>query len=310
MFSKFEISDRMKTIFILQAMPLCFSTNVVVGRALREAVEPGTLAFYRWLIASLILLIVSGPALWRYRAKLLRVLDLLIWLGFLGMLICGALFYAGLQQTKAVNGALIYMASPAIIILLEVAFRGQLLTLKRITGVVLAIGGVAMILLVDSGYDVADFEWRRGDLYCVIASLCWALYSFTLKTERLSEFPTLVLFTAIAIAGTATIAPFYIWENGPAVSMDFPVETWLGIGSVAVIASVFAYGFYQKGVALVGASTTSLYLYLMPVYAVLLAYVFLDESISYIHLIGFCLIVIGLYLATQIPKSNVSLPKP
>ncbi|MBL4599270.1 MAG: DMT family transporter [Rhizobiaceae bacterium] len=295
--------------FILHAIPLCFAANVVMGRALRDAVDPGTLAFYRWGIASLILLSFSGRALWQYRAKLLRVLDLLLWLGFLGMLICGALFYAGLQQTKAVNGALIYMASPVIIILLEVAFRSVRLNVTRIAGIIVAIGGVMTILLLNSGDGLSGFEWQRGDVFCIIASISWALYSFTLKTERLSGFPTLVLFCAIALAGVATLLPFYLWEGGFAKSMEFPADTWFGIGIVAVIPSVFAYGFYQKGVALVGASTTSMYLYLMPVYAVLLAYLFLNESISYIHVIGFALVVCGLYFATQIPKSSASLER-
>lgn len=309
MSSKFEFSDRWKMIAILHAIPLFFSTNMVVGRALREAVEPSTLAFYRWFIAASILVMISGRMLWQYRAKLARVLDLLFLLGFLGMLICGAVFYAGLQQTKAVNGALIYMASPAVIILLEVAFRGLRLNIVQIVGIFAAMAGVAMVLLIGSGYDFANFEWRIGDLYCLAGSMSWALYSFTLKTERLSKFPTLVLFTAIAVMGAVILFPFYLWENGPAMTPGFSSQTWFGIGVVSLMASVLAYGLYQKGVALVGPSTTSMYLYLIPVYAVILAYLFLGESISYLHAFGFVLIACGLYFATKSPKTAVKLEK-
>ena len=307
MLPKFEINDRLKMFLLLNAIPLCFSTNIVGGRALREVVEPSTLAFYRWFIASVILVTISGRLLWQYRAKLVRVLDLLFLLGFLGMLICGAVFYAGLQQTTAANGALIYMASPAIIIMLEVIFRGLRLHIIQIVGIIAAMVGVAMILLIGGNYDFANFEWRMGDLLCIAGSVSWALYSFTLKTDRLSEFPTLVLFTAIAVAGTITLLPFYLWENGPAMTPGFSTQTWLGIGIVSLLASVLAYGLYQKGVALVGPSTTSMYLYLMPVYATILAYLFLDESISYIHFVGFVMIACGLYIATQKPKSAVKL---
>lgn len=301
MASKFTPNDKLKTLLLLNAIPLCFSINVVVGRGLREAVEPSTLAFYRWAIASVILLFLSGRVIWRYRAKLAKVLDLLFLLGFLGMYVCGALFYEALQHTKAVNGALIYMVSPAIIILLEVIFRGMRLNVTRIMGVLCAMAGVVMVLLM--GND-AGFEWQKGDAYCVLASFCWALYSYTLKTERLSEFPTLVLFAAIALAGTVILFPFFLWENGPALTVHFSYETWFGIGLVATIASVLSFGCYQKGVALVGASTTSIYLYLLPVYAVIMAYMFLDESISYAHVIGFVFIAGGLYFATQLPENS------
>jgi len=118
------IHSRLKILFILNAIPLFFSSNIILGRALNTAVEPATLAFYRWSIAVVILLWFSSRQLWHYRAKLFQVLDLLFLLGFLGMFVSGAVFYAGLQQTSAIKGALIYMASPAIILILEVMFRG------------------------------------------------------------------------------------------------------------------------------------------------------------------------------------------
>ena len=298
-------SSRLKTYFILNAIPLFFSSNVILGRALNSAVEPATLAFYRWSIAALILLLISSRQVWQHRADLMRILDLLFLLGFLGMFVSGAVFYAGLHQTTAIKGALIYMASPAIIVILEVLFRGLRLDLIKIFGIGSAMAGVVIILLSGNGANQSLFQWQSGDLYCIAASISWAFYSVILKTDRVSKIPTLVLFCAIAIAGTIILTPFYIWENGFTASFDFSAATWMSILFLASISSVLAFGFYQKGVELVGASTTGLYLYLLPVYASIIAISWLGEVLSAYHIIGFVLITGGLYFSTR-PRPQVT----
>ncbi len=299
MHASLAINSRLKTLVVLHAIPLSFSTNVVLGRALNTSVEPATLAFYRWFIAALLLVVFTGHLLWKYRKELLAVYDLLLLLGFLGMFVCGAVFYAGLRQTEAINGALIYMSSPVMIILFEVMFRGQRLSLLKIGGVTAAIFGVAIILFGGGRYNLTDFQWRIGDLYCLAAAISWAIYSIILKTDRLSNLPTLALFPAIAIAGSFVLFPFYILEDGPALSFDFSVNIWLAIFTLASFSSALAFGFYQKGVELVGASTTSLYLYLLPVYSTVFATLLLGETLSVVHVAGFVLIAGGLYFSTQ-----------
>lgn len=292
-------SNRLSTLLILHAIPLCFSSNIILGRALNTVVEPATLAFYRWSIAAIILLLISARPLWHHRAALLRVLDLLFILGFLGMFICGAVFYAGLQQTTAIKAALIYMASPAIIVVIEVVFRGLRLSATKIAAILAAFIGVVIILVGNASHGLDLFQWQTGDLFCIAASISWALYSIILKTERLAGIPTIVLFCAIALMGTIILFPFYIWEGGFSASLQFSRQTWLSILLLASISSVFSYGFYQKGVKLVGASTTSLYLYLVPVYAVIFAVTWLGETLSLVHIAGFILIVGGLYFSTR-----------
>jgi len=295
---------KLKTLIVLNAIPLFFSSNVILGRALNATVEPATLAFYRWAFATVILLLFGAAHMWKYRAQLLHVLDLLFILGFLGMFVCGAVFYAGLQQTTAIKGALIYMASPAMIIVLEVLFRGMHISLAKIAGVASAMIGVVIILTGGTGQGGNLMQWQTGDLYCIAASISWALYSVILKNKRLSNIPTIVVFSAIAMAGSIILFPFFMWENGIAASSRFSVQTWGSILFLAGISSVLAFGFYQKGVELVGASTTGLYLYLLPVYATIIAISWLGETLSYVHVIGFILITGGVYFSTRSRRNN------
>ena len=240
------VSSRLKTLLILQSIPLFFSSNIILGRALNTMVEPATLAFYRWSIASMILLVFSAFQLWKYRAQLFRVIDLIFILGFLGMFVSGAVFYAGLQQTTAIKGALIYMASPAIIVVLEVFFRGVRVSFARVLGILAAMTGVFIILAGSAEQNSDLFSWQRGDLYCIAASISWALYSVILKSERLVKIPTIVLFSAIAIAGSLILFPSYLWENGLRASYGFSSDTWISIFFIASVSSVLHLGFTKK----------------------------------------------------------------
>lgn len=293
------VNSRVVTLLILHAIPICFASNVILGRTLNESVEPASLAFYRWSIAATILLLFSARKLWLFRAKLARAFDLLLLLGFMGMFVSGAVFYAALHQTTAIKASLIYMSSPLIILFIEVLFRGLRLSFIKTIGVLTALTGVIIVLVGDLDLSSDILRWQEGDILCVAAAISWAIYSVVLKSKRLEEIPTLVVFSAVAIVGSIILLPFYIWENGYSASLEFSGEIWLNILFIASVSSVLAFGFYQKGVALVGASTTSLYLYLLPVYTVLIAVLWLGETLSYAHIIGFFLIIPGLYLSTR-----------
>ncbi len=63
--------------------------------------------------------------------------------------------------------------------------------------------------------------------------------------------------------------------------------------------SVLAYGIFQIGVQTVGATMTSVFMYLLPVYGVAIANITLGESFRAYHAVGLVLIVIGVALTTN-----------
>ena len=107
---------------LLFAMPLFFVSNLIIGRAVTHAVEPSTLAFWRWFLASLMLHPFAWRGLVEHVAAFRNLWRELLWLGVLGMVICGAGVYLSLRYTTASNAALIYTSSSIVIVLLEVFF--------------------------------------------------------------------------------------------------------------------------------------------------------------------------------------------
>jgi drug/metabolite transporter (DMT)-like permease len=76
-------------------------------------------------------------------------------------------------------------------------------------------------------------------------------------------------------------------------------ESVAAIGYVSVFAAVLAYIAWNRGVNLVGPNRAGLFLHLMPVYAIVLAGLFLGERVQLHHLVGVLLIVLGILLTTR-----------
>lgn len=294
-------SDTTRAYALLLVMPLFFSTNLVIGRAVVGEVHPWTLACLRWALAVLILLPFTARSLMEHRAVLLAHWERLGILGVLGMWICGAIVYLSLTATTATNATLIYTTSPVLVILIETLVLRRRLPMGRLIGVAAAIVGVAIIVLRGDLAALARLELNPGDVGIAVAALAWAVYSLVLRHEDLARVPTLTLFAAIMIAGVIGLLPFMIWET--AVLGDFPTtgQAWAAIAALAVFPSVAAFSLYQYGVKVVGPGVTSCFLYLLPPYGVAMAIFMLGESFHGYHLAGSVLVVVGLVIATLPP---------
>ena len=282
---------------LLLVAPLMMSSNVVIGRAAAEVMPPVGLAFWRWSLALVLMLPLAGAGLWRHRHVLRRQWALLLVLGALGMGVCGAFVYVGLQTTTATNAGLIYAASPALILAIGALFRGETVRPRQVAGIVLAIAGVAAILARGDIAALLALRFTIGDFWVLGATIAWAVYSVLLKRQSLL-MPTFVLFAAIAAAGVLCLAPFYVAETLAGQPVVWTPEALLSVAGVAVFASVLAYSSYQKGVTLIGPARAGPFMYLMPAYAAVLAMLFLGERLALFHLVGFALILGGVALAS------------
>ena len=284
---------------LLLAMPLFFVSNLVIGRAVTHAVEPATLAFWRWLLASLILLPFAWRGLAEHRARFIALWRELLALGVLGMLVCGALVYLSLRYTTASNAALIYTASAILIVMLEALFFRERLSPARIAGALIGFAGVAVIILHGELSRLLNLQFNIGDLGMAFCAAAWAIYSVLLKKPDLKALPTLPLFAAIAIAGTLAVAPFMLYEFFSVGALPHGREQWIAIVALALFPSVIAFGLFQLLVKFAGPSPTGMAMYLLPAYGVALAVVTLGEQLYAYHAIGLALVLAGITLATN-----------
>ena len=293
------MKSRLGVYALLALMPLMFASNLVIGRASAGLVEPWTLAFWRWALASLIIVPFALRGIMTEWSALRAAAREIFILAILGMLICGGVVYISLHATTATNATLLYTASTLFIVVLDAVYFGHPLTPTRIAGIAIGFLGVAIIVLQGEPLRLITLDLNWGDLGVAVCAFSWAVYSVMLKGEKLRRLPSLPLFALISVAGTLTLVPPMLYEAFALGAVPSGARAWLSIVALAIIPSVGAYGIYQYGVKEVGPSVTGVFLYLIPVYGVVLAAITLAEAFRTYHAIGLVLVVAGVVLATD-----------
>lgn len=285
-------------VLVMLIAPLIFSTNLVFGRAVVHEVAPFTLAFVRWGLVAVALI----PFLVRDWATVKMVLRrgwlLVLVLAFLGMWVCGGVVYYAVAETTATNGTLIYTTTPVLIILLEAMFFGRRIGVREATGLLVAFIGVAVIVVRGDMASILAMQFNVGDLLFVASALAWALYSLFFRTEPIDQLSNLTLSGVMAAAGALTLFPVAAWEYFNGDPMPVTQSAWLTIAGIVIISSLLAFNAFQFGVQKLGPSLAGIFMYLLPIYGVGMAIIFLGESFHTFHAVGIALVLGGVMLAT------------
>ncbi len=278
---------------------LFWSGNFIVGRVTMDRLSPVTFAFWRWVLALLVLVPVALPHLWRDWRGLARQWPMVFVLGALGIGAFNTLVYAGLQQTTAINGLLLQSTMPVIILGATFLLYGQKSSARQILGVLVSLAGVAVIALRGDWSGLAALDVNRGDLWVLVAVLAYALYSALLR-KKPQVHPLSFLAASFAV-GVLCLLPLYLAEllGGGAGHWraGWSAPSFLALAYVALLPGVLSYLFFNRGVELIGANTAGHFIHLMPIFGSLMAVFLLGERFQSFHAIGAALIAAGLALA-------------
>jgi len=286
---------------LLPLASLMWAGNFIVGRfAGLEAsgLDPVSLAFFRWIAASVLIVLIGGRFAWRDRQAIRRHLPILALFGLLSVTSYNTLIYLGLQTTTALNGLLLQSVLPLMAMAFGLLLYRNPVTGRQGIGILLSLLGVAWILTRGNPTHLLEAGFGIGDLYVLAAVISYAIYSAMLR-QRPAIHPLSFLVVAF-LTGTAFLFPIWLFTGGPATLPSRP-EDWLMIAYLAVFASILAALFFNQGVALIGANRATAYLHLMPVFGSLLAVALLGERLQLYHIGGALGVIAGLVVASGRP---------
>ncbi len=285
---------------LLTLTVLFWSGNMVVGRGMREAVPPMSLAFARWTLALLLTLPFAWPHLKDLRGLSSRQWTILAVLGVLGVGAYNTLAYVALVHTTATNAALLNSFIPIAIIALS-WLMGHRPSLLESVGVGVSFIGVMTILSHGDPAVLAGLSLNVGDLWMLAAVLSWALYTLGLKWRPAGLHP-MALLASFTVIGLLVLAPLAWWELASGAVLHLSTPALFGIAYTGIFPAFLGYVFYNRAVGQVGASRAGLFIHLMPAFSTILAMFFLGEAPRAYHFFGITLILSGIWLTTGFKK--------
>jgi drug/metabolite transporter (DMT)-like permease len=282
---------------LLSIAALCWAGNAIVGRLAAGHIPPVTLAFMRWWLAFLIILPMAWKHLRRDWGAIRGRLGTLVFISFTGIALFNTLQYWALEHTQAINTLLLQSAGPLFVAGWSLILLGVRLTLAQAIGILVSMAGVLVILLHGDLMAIAAIDFNKGDVIFTIALLIFGLYSvMTLKRPPIHDL-SFVAFTFGC--GSACLVPALILELLWRPVMALNVSNLLSLFYVAVFPSTIAYLCFNRGVRLIGANRAAPFFHVIPVFGSVMALAFLGETPRPFHLIGFALVLTGVFVASR-----------
>lgn len=280
----------LSTVVLLQVLAsICYP----IAKFGLQSIEPFTFAFYRFCLASLVLLIISY---FTNRGVPIERKDWprIILLGVLIIPINQTLFLLGQSMTAAGHGAFIFATTPVWIFVLAIIHLREKSSWRRVLGIVVALAGVFVIMLAGSIEVSTDYLW--GDLIILVSVMGWAYY--TVLGKPLVQKYGAIRVTALSLAiGSVLYFPFGLYR---ATQFDYSQPTMAAWGAVVYMAlgmSVVVYVLWYWVLKRMDASRLTVYHNIQPVIATTIAWLALGEQITTAFLIGGAIVLSGVILA-------------
>lgn len=281
---------------LLILTPMFWAGNFISARAIAPDTDPLLLALLRWLVALLLILPWWWPVFRREWPAMRKSLGILSWLSFWSVAMFNTMIYLGVESTTATNAAIFQSIIPVLILLLGWVFYAERVSLLQGIGIVLSISGVLVIVSKAQISRLLSLQLNPGDLWVMMAVISWAIYSITLR-HRPATVSAFGFFGLSVLLGVLMLLPLALWEQGGIVVPSWSLWIWALVGYIAIFPSILAYLFWNRGVAEIGAATAGLFIYLIPVFGLILAVLFLNETVHGYHFAGILLIATGILLA-------------
>jgi drug/metabolite transporter (DMT)-like permease len=273
--------------------------NFVVGKfASLYEVPPFSLNFYRWFFAWLILAPFTLPEIIKKKDYIINNYKLFIVLGVTSITIFNSIVYYSLNFTQVISGVLMISTIPVMIMFFSSIFKIEKTNIFQIIGVILSFLGVIIIITKANFEILKNLNFNKGDITMVIAMFSWALYSTLLKRQKY-EISQLSLLQVVMSFGLVFLIPIYFieYQLGFRITLDKPF--YLILSYVVLLPGLASFILWIKGISMIGANRSGVFLHLMPILSAIMAMIIFNEKFMFYHMLGACFIITGILLSNK-----------
>jgi len=219
-----------------------------------------------------------------------------------GIAINQLLFIKGLSLTYPIHASLLLLITPILIVIIAAWVLKEKLGFLKLTGLALGILG-ALVLIVAKGSSGDAADVLLGDLFIIINAISYTIY-FIIVKPLMVKYNAVVILRWVFTIGLLLVLPF-----GWVEFMQIPWQSYTAIditsmALIVVTGTFLAYLFNLYGIKILGASVAGFYIYTQPVFAALIAMLFLHEQLEMYKIVAALLIFTGVYLANKQFKND------
>ena len=279
----------------LIAVCVIWGVNFSVIKVALVEIEPLAFNALRFPLAAVtmfVLLRMRGPIPLPKREDLVPI----VLLGLLGNLVYQYLFIIGVDRTLAGNAALLLSTVPVWTLILSIVTGQERHTSGVWLGVLATLAGMVFVVLGGTKATGRSEGPPGGDLLLVAAAITWGMY--TVGSQTLTRrYGALALTSWTLWIGTVALvalgAPSLARMDVGSVS----VMAWVGVVFAGVLAIAVAYLLWNYGVEHLGSARTAVFQNLVPITALIAAFLWLDEEPTLLQMLGATIIIGGIWMA-------------
>ena len=201
----------------------------------------------------------------------------------------------GMSLASPIHASLLILTTPIVITFLAAWLLKESLTTLKLVGLMLGIGGGALLVFSRDISVHGSGQESLGDLFVIMGAICYSVYVVSIK-PLMEKYRAVHILQWVFLFGSFISLPLG-WNAVSQVSWRaFDSLSWFALAYIVFGATFLAYQLMNYGISKLGASITGSYIYTQPFFATLASMLILHESLSLPKMAAATLIMTGVFL--------------
>ena len=281
----------------LLVVAIIYGVNYIVAKeVMPQYILPRGFIFMRVIGASLLFFLLS------FFVKSEKKIERKDWFrvllcGFFGVTANQLLFFEGLNLTTPINAAVIMTVTPVMVLIMSAILLREVMGKWRILGVIVGALGAVILIMGTGEISLFNRDTEFGNLLVFLNAATYAVYLVIVK-PLMRKYDALLVIKWIFAAGVLFVIPFGIGQFSEIEWATFTPAIVVQVIFVVVVTTFLAYLFNIYALKTLTSSTVSIYIYLQPLFATIIALLLAKDTLTFRTIIAAALIFTGVYLVS------------
>jgi drug/metabolite transporter (DMT)-like permease len=295
----------MKKIFIVIFLTLTAAFTPVAAKFTVNEISPLSLAFFRFGIATSLLLIVFFFSKKKFDIERKDIFRFIL-LGALVIPINQFCFLVGVKLSSASHSGVFYACTPMFVFIASILISEERFSLKKFFSIFISIVGIVIIFWENIiKVSATGSNVITGDILLFFAVLSWALY-LTFSKNMVIKYGTLKTSTVAFLTGMILYIPVFIYDFQNFTLENLTTAGIFGFIHLTFLVAFGGYFIYSYSTKIISTSTLTTLTNTSPVITIFFSWLLLKESLSYFFIIGAVVTLSGIFFIQSIKESQLS----